>query len=536
MENRQRDLPQQSDATHASASRIDRRFRSAPPVPIVPPQYSASVSPLRPAVRRSRSAPAAVVEPQRDETDATDASASRIDRNFPDAPPVPIVPQRILADTPAESTEAIETTATPPTPTDTPAPGAEVQSTRARATTPPETAPSTESIAQQEAQITEKVGLLRQLLGNTATTTGIGWTANVLHATAREGTIYYLATAIREVVGQLAAQKLEHVSEPVKVAVSASIVAAVGMLNALVAVQQRINGRGNWMTRSAQASNIALLGAAATIAGNTGGLGKATALLIKATEYSASLGAIGLFIRPADNRDPSLQHANGRAVFTNMVVYGVSQIPIFKLQGTGAAYSGTSDAALASSAKSAFGHFSAFAAANAAGEVINALVYPALTAFYDHLADGLRPALRAVRDLRLTTHVHVPIGKDVINNWVGREVVGGVTRDDVEDRATGSTLSIESLFVILYTVLDAISKAGPAAHLSPGDSDDLTNTIAALSIGLMFVSYVFMTSMSPRRTVAALDPEAAPAEHAPPAATGGPGTVQQRPEDATTPR
>ncbi|WP_193102668.1 hypothetical protein [Burkholderia sp. Z1] len=446
------------------------------------------------------------------------------------------MPQRMLADTPDESTEAIETTDVPPTPIDTPAPGTEVQSTRTRTTTPPEATPSTESIEQQEAQITEQVSLLRQLLSNTATTTGIGWTANVLHATAREGTIYYLATAIREVVGQLAAKNLEHVSEPVKVAVSASIVAGVGMLNALVAAQQRVNGRGNWMTRSAQASNIALLGAAATIAGTTGGLGKATALLIKATEYSASLGAIGLFIRPADNRDPSLQHANGRAVFTNMVVYGVSQIPIFKLQGTGAAYSGTSDAALASSAKSAFGHFSAFAAANAAGEVINALVYPALTAFYDHLADGLRPALRAVQDLRLTTHVHVPVGKDVINNWAGREVVGSVTRDDVEDRATGSTLAVESLFVILYTVLDAISKAGPAAHLSASDSDDLTNTIAALSIGLMFVNFIGMVSMSPRRTVAAIDPEAAPAEHAPPAATDEPGTVQPRPEDATPPR
>ncbi|WP_175865848.1 hypothetical protein [Burkholderia cepacia] len=451
-------------------------------------------------------------------------------KNFPDAPPISMMPLRFPADAQANIPASTDM---PSAPIDTPAPGAEVQSTSQRATTSPEAAPSNQSVAEQEAQITQQVGLLRQLLDNTATTTGAGWTANMLHATAREGTIYYLATTIREVVGQLAARKLEHVSEPVKVGTSMSIIAAVGMLNALVAVQQRINGRGNWMTLSAQASNIGLLGAAAAIASKTGGLGKATASLIKATEYSASLGAIGLFIRPADNRDPDLQHANGRAVFTNMVVYGVSQIAVFKLQGLGAAYPGTSDSALATSAKDAFGHFSAFAAANAAGEVINSLIYPALTAFYDKLAGGVPAALHGVRDLRLTTRVHVPVGKDVINNWAGREVVGGVTRDDVLGQATGPSLARESLFVILYTVLDAFSKAGPAAHLSPGDSEDLTNTIAGLSIGLLSVAYIYMLSASPRRAAAEPDLEAVPTGHDAPAATDEPGTAPQRPDDST---
>jgi hypothetical protein len=457
-----------------------------------------------PASFKTRSGPTiAKKRPASQEPGAVSASDSRLDKRYPLAPPVPTVLQEFFTRTPNE--EAASTGVLPasaPTPVATLAVPPSILTMKATEADLPQG-----DAQEKEEAVKQQIGVLHQLLGNAATAPGIGWAANMLHAVGREGTITYLTTATREVVGQLVAQKLERAPDHLKVSVSASIIAATGMLNALIAIKQHTSGQTNWMTRSAQATNIALLGAAAGIAAKTGGLGSAAPLLVKATAYSIARDGINLFVRLNENRAPTKEGVNGRAVFTDMAIYGANQIAVNELQGLGAAFSGTSGAAQAESARNAFGHVSAFSAANAAGETFDALVFPALTGFYDNLGNGIRAALKGVRDVRLATRVHVPFGKDVINNWAGRDLVGRVTKDDLWNKATGAMLGRESLFVILYTLIDAISKAGPAAGLNPKSSEHLTNAVAGLSIGLMLASFVGMVSASPRPAASVRDPE-----------------------------
>lgn len=345
------------------------------------------------------------------------------------------------------------------------------------------------------------------MLENTAKANGLGWALNVLHAGGREGIITDLATTVREIVGQLAAQKLEHASERTKIGISAGIIAATGLLNVLTAVSQHRNGRANWMTRSAQATNVGLLGGAAVIAAKTGGLGAAAPLLIKATTYTAARDTLNLFLRLNDNRAPEKQGPSKRAVATDMLLYGGNQIAVNELQGLGAAHSGTGAAALGESTKGAFGPMSAFSAGNGAGETLGALVYPALTAFYDNLGEGLGKALKGVQEMRLSTRVHVPFGKDAINKWAGHDLVGDVTMEDVKDKMTGPMLGRESLFVILYTLIDALSQVGPAHNMSEKNSAHLTNALSGLAIGFMLANFIGIASATPRRPVTATDLE-----------------------------
>ncbi|WP_457578779.1 hypothetical protein [Ensifer adhaerens] len=123
--------------------------------------------------------------------------------------------------------------------------------------------------------ISEQVGTLKNLLSNTFNDHRAGWATNLLHATARDGTITFLTTALREIVGKLAVQRLDGLPDDVKIATSSAVLAGLGILNVAAAVQQEVAGSANWLTRSARLTTAGLLGGAGGIAYATGGLGTA---------------------------------------------------------------------------------------------------------------------------------------------------------------------------------------------------------------------------------------------------------------------
>lgn len=361
--------------------------------------------------------------------------------------------------------------------------------------------PSTEQLLRQQEEITQQIGLVHRLMTNIGTGPLEGWAANILNAGARDGGVTFLTTALREVIGKLTAHQVQHAPESLKVAVSGTLMSAVGMLNGLTLLAQHVRGEANWKTRSAQVFNIALLASSATIAETTGALGKVLPLLVKATGYALSRDSLNLVFQLHDNRSPEKGGMSGRDLFTQMLVYGVNQIIVSQLQSYAGAYASSSD----QSVTKAFLGLAMYCAANAAGEATHALVGPAITAFYDGLGDGLRAALKNVQDVRLSTSLHIPFGKDVVNNWAKRkkwtqhDVVGDVTRYDVWRKATGEMLARETLFMGLYALSNMIGKVGPAAHFNEEGSTLLANVLFGLSLGLMVASFIGMVSASPPR-------------------------------------
>jgi len=460
---------------------MDNRYPFAPPVPTLPPMFLGKPSTRATDLAKLPTATSSIHPAARSITLAA--------HDTPIAPQISAAPEITLRHEVAQDAAEI---GTPPE-------ILRVASTQALPAAP--SIISARYAPEVEEVVMQKVGLLRQLLSNTATGAVVGWTANILHAAGREGIITELSTQIREIIGDLASQSLEHAPEHVKVIVSASIIAGTAMLNALSAIKQHTSGEANWMTRSAQAGNIALLAAAAGIAVKTGTLGDAAPLLIKATTYTLVRDSMNLFFRLYDNRPSHYGGLNLTALLVNLGAYSGNQIAVNELEGLGAAYSGTSAIAQTESVKKAYGHIAGFSGGNASGEALDALVYPALTAFFDHAGDGVRAGLKGIRDVRLRTSVHVPFGKDIINGLAGYELVGDVTRADVWNKLTGGAVGRQSLFVILFTLLGAISKVGPALKYDLKNSAHLTNAMAGGAIGLMYFLFMEINNTSKRPTV-----------------------------------
>lgn len=307
----------------------------------------------------------------------------------------------------------------------------------------PDTTPSQLERAGPEDQafVSEQVEILHQLVTNIFRNDGTGWATNLLHASARDGTITFLTTALREVIGKLSAQHLGNMPDHVKVAASSAVLAGLGILNVAAAVRQEVNGSANWLTRSARLSTAALLGGAGGIAYATGGLGSAAPLLIKATSYAAVRDGINTFVTLNDNRAHGTP-TSFAALAINMIAYGVNQFTVNTFQGLGISHSGTGSEAEGESLREAFRHIAAFSAGNAFGETVDAVTYTALMAFFDRAGQGLREGLAhriregermglvGVRKLRLVAGVRIPTGKDILN------------------KATGAMLPRASLFAI----------------------------------------------------------------------------------------
>ncbi|PRD97076.1 hypothetical protein C6P77_23350 [Burkholderia ambifaria] len=76
---------------------------------------------------------------------------------------------------------------------------------------------------------------------------------------------------------------LDHSPQSTRIAVSGTILGATALLDALVFLKQRRDGRANTWTKFGQASNVLWLSGAGVAAATTGGFGDAAALLAKAT-------------------------------------------------------------------------------------------------------------------------------------------------------------------------------------------------------------------------------------------------------------
>jgi hypothetical protein len=329
--------------------------------------------------------------------------------------------------------------------------------------------------------------------------------ANFGTAIAREGAITLATTYIREVCGHEVARWLEHSPQSTKIAVTGTILGATALLNALVFLKQRRDGRANTWTKFGQASNVMWLAGAGVAAATTGGFGDAAALLAKATVYPITRDMLNVFVRLGDNRDPGKTAPNSKAVLTDAVIYGFNQLVVNISQGVGISHSGTSAATASESVAHATPSLLVFSGFNALGETMDALCYPALTAFFDKfdvaptLMSGVREGMRAIGNLELTASLHLPFvanaGDDRSNGrWVGR-----ASREDFADKAMGAMLGRQSLFVALFGLIGAISQVGPAAKLGPKEAALLTNVLAALAIAFMLPAFVGAASASPRR-------------------------------------
>ncbi|WP_144114225.1 hypothetical protein [Paraburkholderia sp. BCC1886] len=361
---------------------------------------------------------------------------------------------------------------------------------------------------EQHEAIAQHAGLIHQFFKNTFDHTALGntagWAANLFNATLREGGVTFLATVLRELTGQAVTKGLENASEELKLGVSITVLVGTGLLNGAAMLRQGRDGTGNWITRTAQLANIAALSTAGAVAGKTGTLGDIAPLLVKATAYTLARDGINMFVRLSDNRSEDRAPINFKAMATNMAVFGVNQFVVNMLQGLGVSYSGTSESAQHASVRQAFGHISAFAAANAGGEITDAMLYPAMTAFFDKVGESIsqgtrgtvRQGLSGVANLRLGASIHVPVGSELINRVAGHEVVGDLTMDDVKNKVSGAMTARQSLFVILFSLLDSMNKAGQ--KLPASGHAVVTNLIAGLSVGLMLSSFLSSLSLSPK--------------------------------------
>ncbi|WP_018009272.1 hypothetical protein [Sinorhizobium medicae] len=345
---------------------------------------------------------------------------------------------------------------------------------------------------EDQAFVSEQVGVLHQLLTNTFKNDGAGWATNLLHASARDGTITFLTTALREVVGKLSAQHLGNMPDHVKIAASSTVLAGLGILNVASAIRQEVDGSANWLTRSARLSTVALLGGASGVAYARGGLGSSAPLLIKATSYAAARDGINTFITLNDNCARGVP-TSFAALAVNMIAYGVNQFTVNTLQGLGISHSGTSSEAQDESLRGAFRHIAAFSAGNALGEAADAITYSALVSYFDKVGQGLREGLAhriregermgiaGVKKLRLAAGLRLPTGEDILN------------------KVSGAMLPRASLFVILFLLLNAMSKNGPKAGLNAKNSEILLNAVAGASIALMYGIFVSTTATLARR-------------------------------------
>ncbi|TSD82781.1 hypothetical protein FFK22_041295 [Mycobacterium sp. KBS0706] len=339
------------------------------------------------------------------------------------------------------------------------------------------------------------------LLVNSFTHNGAGWATNLLHATAREASITWITTMVRETLGYFAAQKLGGATDRTKVAISSSILALTGILNVVASVRQEAQKKANWTTRTAHASTLALLGGATAIAHKTTGLGSVAPLLIKATGYCLSRDGINLFIRLSSNRDDPLSL---KSIATEVAVYAVNQYIVNELQSSGLSLSGTSDEAQAHSYREIFARLAAFSAANAAGESFDAFVYPALVAFYNEIGSGLHESLKAVGEIRLAAKFHLPMGEKLVARFPAAEgIVGGVTVSEAADKVLGPMTARQSVFVVLLSLLNLLSKAGAAARFSPEGTTHLVNALAGISLGLLGSVFLgaLATSSPPPATI-----------------------------------
>ncbi|RQS15896.1 hypothetical protein DIE06_21925 [Burkholderia sp. Bp8998] len=330
-------------------------------------------------------------------------------------------------------------------------------------------------------------------------------TTNIGTAIVREGTITLLTTYLREVCGHEVAKSLEHSPQSTKIAISGTILGATALLNALVFLKQRRDGRTNAWTKFGQASNVMWLSGAGVAAATTGGFGDAAALLAKATVYPISRDMLNVFVRLGDNRDPGKIAPNRNAVLADAAIYCINQFVVNTLQGVGTSHSGTSAATVSGSVAHATPSLLAFSAANAFGETMDALCYPALTAFFDKfdvaptLKSGVQEGMRAVGNLELTANLHLPFVANARDDRPNDRTIGRASREDFADKAMGAMLGRQSLFVALFGLIGAISQVGPAAKLGPKDAALVTNVLAALAIGFMLPAFVGAASASPRR-------------------------------------
>jgi hypothetical protein len=362
------------------------------------------------------------------------------------------------------------------------------------------------------AAVEEQAGFLRKLLTNTFTHDGAGWATNLLHAAGRDGTITFLTTGLREVIGRTGALDLRNKSDGTKVMASSVILGGLGLLNVASAVWEKANGLTNrtgshrqglderhrsrlhqqreenlhTLAKLSTGGLLVVSGAVSSLTGGLSDLGNAAPLLIKATAYAGVRDGINTFVTLSDNR-PAGRATSLAALAINMIAYAANQYLVNTLQGTGLSHSGTSSAAQSESLTEAFRHVAAFSAANALGEALDAVVYTTLMAFFDKAAQGLqqglarrieegeRMGLAGVKRLRLTAGLRIPNGHDILN------------------KATGVMLPRASLFAIVFTLLSAMSKIGPRLGLNEKNSENLLNAVAGASIGLLYGLFVSTT-------------------------------------------
>lgn len=353
-------------------------------------------------------------------------------------------------------------------------------------------------------------GLLRNLTGNQYSGRAAGLAASVANAALRDGSIVFVSTALREVVGYLVQrsvsqaaghaagnpERLRELAHQQSVA-SAGILAGVAGLNLASLVYNAQRDTGTARSVNSRAFNVAAIGAAGALAYGTGTLGAILPLLVKSVVYTGLRDTGNLFAGLSTNRPERPQGANQsnmQANWAEMLIYSVNQFVTNTLQGTGQAFSGTSSAGQAHSLRGLVPHLAAFAGANAAGEIADSVVYPILTSFFDHGGlrgmQALHDGIAAASNVRVSSTPNRPTMESAVAQLLGP--------------FTGRT----TVFTILYAIAGALSRIHPSHELNENGVNRLTTAIISLLTGVLAVPYI--TALDTREPPASAD-EPAPA-------------------------
>ena len=339
-----------------------------------------------------------------------------------------------------------------------------------------------------EEQIEEKINLFGLFLNNQLDSHLGGWASNISHSAVREGATVLAAYEFRELVALAMSKSLQSASEATKLAISSALVAAVGLATVSTVIYQEKAQTATWRTRGSYASFIVGMGAAAAASVATGTFGTLAPALGKAAAAPFLRDLVGLVFTLNDNRKHGIE-GNMSAVIANAATYAFNQAIVNFVSGYG--YSGASDAAAHADIADALKNITIFLSAIYAGEVVDAISYPAWTAFFDQKgsqsqdirepgSEPGRQGFQGVASLRIASRPKMP------------------TKDAFLAKLQGPLLSRANWLMINYLMVAALGMLVAKVVRSESENNWIDNLITGVVAGLTQIPFNLANDRKPR--------------------------------------
>lgn len=280
--------------------------------------------------------------------------------------------------------------------------------------------------------------------------------ANYVTSLGRDGTITAMSTFARELIGY-GVENWDKLTDERRVALSYAVMAMAIGLNTYSMARQHFKGTANNTTRVSQATNLALIIMALTLAAKTNTLGGVSSLLVKGLIYSIVRDSANTFVLLNDAMDTSGKPPNLKSMFSNVSTYTTVSTIVNYLQSLPGVNSGTSDQASALGLGKAIKGIIPFALANALGEGADGVHLPYWQALYDSKRSGVdaggqpKEPRRNASDVVMVTKWRVP------------------SMEQYLDKVTGLMNGRIAFFMVAYGLVGVINNAGiknPAAAMA----------------------------------------------------------------------